>query len=108
MCVTVCAQAQAEARAEALRQLASLQLRALGQAALQRDKPKLVLALCAHAPKVAVRVRGALLLPLLLPLLVASSSSPPAQPFPHSPRTCAAVIMQPLASLETWSTPGCS
>ena len=49
-------QAQAEARAEALRQLASLQLRALGQAALTRDKPKLVLALCAHAPKVAVSV----------------------------------------------------
>eukprot|EP00967_Tisochrysis_lutea_P007492 scaffold8914_cov19-Tisochrysis_lutea.AAC.1 len=49
----LCIKAQAEARAEALRQLASLQLRALGQAALQRDKPKLVLALCAHAPKVA-------------------------------------------------------
>lgn len=47
--------ARAEARAEVLRQLAAVRLRALSAA---EARPRLLLDVCAHAPKVAVPEPG--------------------------------------------------
>jgi len=101
-------QAQAEARADALRQLASLQLRSLGQAALSADKPKLVLALCAHAPKVAMpdaAGRSTLVVDLGRFSL---TSAPPAHPSQQQlePHTQAAATGGELMSMSVW--PGTS